>query len=635
MNVSALLAVALVTGTNIGDVRLRGPVADRMDMMIRNHVEKTDPCYLSHPFHSRTETMYFHSEFWGKYMHAAPFFWKYTGNDALKDKIERGVKDMISTQTPDGYIGYYSESKRLGNMTWDVWGCKYTMMGLLSWYDVSGDKAALDAAAKLCDYLIAWFDPKAGHTPLHATGWVAGLASCSVLEPVVWLYERTKEPRFLEFAKYVLAESAVDNPDGDPKMKSSGPELLESGANGVPVAKRSPYGAGRHNRRKAYEMMSCYQGYLDYYEATGDEKVFRAALNSANDIITNELNLAGSGAVREFWYYGKAKQHLPYLKNQETCVTTTWMRLCEKLLFLTGDPKYADELERSFYNAYLGALKADGSFFATYTPLGGYRCGGQNHCFMFTNCCNANGPRGFIAFLEAFLRAAGDGVYLNFYNSAEACIEVPAIGKNVLLDIYTIYPKEGEVKIWNRTKGENTFALKLRIPAWSAKTVVKVNDKTVAEKPVAGTYFEMRRLWKEGDRIDIEFDMTVKPHLLDHAIAFTSGPVLLARDNRFGDGDVAEVVRYDVVDANHATPWLAGTDRAKPPLKFAFKVERVLNPDMAMCWSCDLPLGSHWENPDGRRFTTVRFCDYASAGNQWSPLNYYRTWLPVEYTPWE
>ena len=82
-------------------------------------------------------------------------------------------------------------------MTWDVWGCKYTMMGLLSWYDASGDKASLDAAAKLCDYLIAWFDPKAGHTPLHATGWVSGLASCSVLEPVMWLYARTKEPRFL------------------------------------------------------------------------------------------------------------------------------------------------------------------------------------------------------------------------------------------------------------------------------------------------------------------------------------------------------------------------------------------------------------------------------------------------------
>ena len=76
-----------------------------MEKMIRNHVTATDPCYLSHPFHSRTETAYFHSEFWGKYMHAAPYFWKYTGCEKLKANIERGVKDMISSQTPDGYLG--------------------------------------------------------------------------------------------------------------------------------------------------------------------------------------------------------------------------------------------------------------------------------------------------------------------------------------------------------------------------------------------------------------------------------------------------------------------------------------------------------------------------------------------------
>lgn len=622
-------------GAQVGDVRLYGPVADRMDKMIRNHVTATDPCYLSHPFHSRTESVYFHSEFWGKYMHSAPYFWKYTDCEKLKANIERGVKDMISTQTPDGYLGYYDEKHRLGNMTWDVWGCKYTMMGLLTWYDVSGDKSALDAAAKLCDYLIDWFDPKKGHIPLHETGWVAGLASCSVLEPVVWVYERTKEPRFLEFAKYVLAESAVDNPDGDPKKRKAGPELLESGAAGVPVADRSPYGHGRFNRRKAYEMMSCYQGYLDYYEVTGDEKVFRAALNTANDIITNELNLAGSGAVREYWYRGRALQHLPYTKYQETCVTTTWMRLAEKLLALTGDPKYADEIERSFYNAYLGALNRDCSFFSTYTPLAGYRCGGQNHCFMFTNCCNANGPRGFLVFLETLLRASGDAAVINFYNSAKMSIELPATKQRVDFDMYTLYPKDGNVKLWNRTKGEQEFSLKLRIPAWSDRTVVKVNDKAVAEAPTAGTYYELRRKWNEGDRIEIDFDMTVKPHLLDHAVAFTSGPVLLARDNRFNDGDVGEVVRYSVVNSNFATPWLEGTDRATPPIKYGFKTERVLDPDLWMSWSCDLPIGCHWENPDGKRFTTVRFCDYASAGNTWSPMNYYRTWLPVEYMPWE
>jgi DUF1680 family protein len=48
----------------------------------------------------------------------------------------------------------------------------------------------------------------------------------------------------------------------------------------------------------------------------------------------------------------------------ETCVTTTWMKLCDNLLRLTGDPGFADEMERSAYNALLSAAVPDGSSFA-------------------------------------------------------------------------------------------------------------------------------------------------------------------------------------------------------------------------------------------------------------------------------
>lgn len=630
-----ILAAALTAGGGIGEVRLHGPVGDRMDAVIANHVAKTDPCYLSHPFHSHTETMYFHTEFWGKYMQAAPYFWKYSGDSKLRDSIERGVRDMISTQTPDGYIGHYNDAKRLGVMTWDVWGCKYTLLGLLCWYDVSGDKAALDAAVRLGDYLAKWFDPKAGHAPLHETGWVAGLASCSLLEPIVGLYVRTRETRFLEFAKYILAECDVDDPTPD-KRGSMGPALIRQGLAGIPVAERSAWKhGGRSNRRKAYEMMSCYQGILDFGEATGNVDCFTAAKNTVEDIITNEVNLAGSGAAREFWYHGACKQHLPYTCNQETCVTTTWMRLLERMFVLTGDPRYADQIERAFYNAFLGALRRDGAYFATYSPLGGYRCGGQNHCFMFTNCCNANGPRGFLVLLEAMLRAEGDSVYLSFYNSAEASVTLPANGRRVDLDVYTLYPKDGSVTVWNRTKGTNDFALRLRIPAWSSNTVVKINGKAIDAVPQAGTFFELRRRWTEGDSVELSLDMTVRAHLADHAIAFTSGPVLLARDSRFNDGDISEVVRYNVIDANYATPWLAGTDRATKPHRLVFDPERVSVPGIWMSWTGRLPIGCHGENEDGKRWSVVRFCDYASAGGEWAPENYFRTWLPVEYMAWE
>ncbi len=87
----------------------------------------------------------------------------------------------------------------------------------------------------------------------------------------------------------------------------------------------------------------------------------RAALLTARDIAATEVNLAGGCASSEAWYHGADKQHVAYERVQETCVTTTWMRLCERLLAETDDPVWADYLERAFYNAYLGALKADGA----------------------------------------------------------------------------------------------------------------------------------------------------------------------------------------------------------------------------------------------------------------------------------
>ena len=65
-----------------------------------------------------------------------------------------------------------------------------------------------------------------------------------------------------------------------------------------------------------------------------------------------------------------------------------------------------------------------------------------------------------------------------------------------------------------------------------------------------------------------------------------------------------------------------------------FDVEHFSNMDgMRMVVSAKLPMGGHDENLDRRSFATVKFCDYASAGNLWSPSNYYRVWIPLTRNP--
>ena len=634
----AAMAASADSLDNIGNVKLKGPLGERLDRMIQGHVAGTDVDYITAPFMEKTETKrWWQSEFWGKYMHSAVPYAKYLGNgergtgndgsgmgkgDALRRSIDRGIDRMISSQEECGYIGNYPDELRCGE-GWDVWGMKYTMMGLLHYYDLergtgNGERAqrALEAAKKLCDYVIGEIGPggKRGHE-LWQTGNWSGYASSSILEPVVWLYNRTKDRKYLDFAAYIV--KGMSEP-------AKGPRLVDMALKGVSVADRneSDYktDAGwayvcKYGRSKAYEMMSCYQGILDYVEAAGGlepgnvklEDLKKAAVASAEDIVKEEINLAGGCACSEAWFHGAKKQHLPYLRLQETCVTTTWMRFCEKLLSVTGDPKWADELEKTFYNAYLAAMKPDGREFAGYTPLSGSRWHGQHHCYMHTDCCTANGPRGFLCFLRELCRNDGKTATFNFYASA--------LVKG--FDMYSLYPRNNMARIVSHTEGR--LEMRLRIPAWSEKTVVTLNG--VKQQGVkAGSYFSIDREWKLGDIVTIEFDMPVVAHKLDHVVAFTRGPVLLARDSRFNDGDMTEPFRVGIKDGQRMD---------------CFAPVHVPSDDFWMAFTATLPIGSHHENPEGANRAEVKFCDYMSAGGLWRPDNYYRTWFPEEYNQFE
>ena len=635
---------------NIGETRLKGPLGEKLDRMVAGHVIGTDVDYITAPFLEKTETKgWWQTEFWGKWMHSAVPYSVYTGSAALGASIDHGIDRMLASQEKNGYIGNYPDELRCGE-GWDVWGMKYTMMGLLHYYDLAkaretvGDKSsssrkdvnlhsptqisnsnsstkALEAAKRLCDYVIAEIGPNGRRgRELWQTGNWSGYASSSILEPVVWLYRRTNDKKYLDFATYIV--KGMTEP-------AKGPRLLDLALKGVSVADRneSDYTQDadwayvcKYGRSKAYEMMSCYQGLLDYVEVKsggvesggvegeGLKNILKAALMTADDIVKEEINLAGGCACSEAWYHGAKKQHLPYLRLHETCVTTTWMRFCEKLLEVTDDPKWADELEKTFYNAYLAAMKMDGTEFAGYTPLSGNRWHGQNHCFMHTDCCTANGPRGFLCFLKELCRNDGKTATFNFYASA--------LVKG--FDMYSLYPRANYARIVSHTEGQ--LAMRLRIPAWSAKTVVKVNGAAQdGVKP--GSYFTMSRNWKLGDIVEITFDMPVVAHVIDHSVAFTRGPVLLARDSRFADGDMTEVFRRgEIADGQRMD---------------GFSAVRTPSDDIWMVFSATLPVGPHHANPEGANGLAVRFCDYASAGNLWQPDNYYRTWFPIEYGPGE
>ena len=602
---------ALPTAT-MDDVRLYGPVADRMNACIANHVCATDPMYYAREFRYPAEPGAWQTEFWGKYMLSAVPFAYYTSDAALKARIAASVKEVVSNQEPDGYIGNYPKDRR-ADKGWDLWGNKYTMRGLVEWYDYTGDKEALAAAERLARYVMGIFGP--GKRNLNETGCWRGLPSCSMLEVIVRLYERTGNRDYFEFAKYIVLQ--LD--DGE-----RSPQLIRSALAGVLPGERvtdsDPNRMWVLSSRKSYEMMSCYQGLLAWARVSGDKRALEACVKTAETIAATEVNIAGGSSCHENWYGGTAKQTETYIYENETCVVTTWLRLCRELLVATSDPKWADEIEKTFYNAYLGAQRPDGSQFVQYTSLSGRRHQGEDHSRLHTNCCNANGPRGYLAFLTALLTADDDAVMMNLYASGTASVVWPKTGEKISLETYTLYPKMDTASIRYRDREPKRFKLKLRIPSWSADTVVTVKSVDGKPEPVkgakAGEYLAVDREWKCGDQVDIRFDFTPHGHRLNGFAAFTVGPLLLARDARFGRGDISEVLaRWADVD--------------KPQI---FRT-RTQDDCFYATFAGLFPTGVHTKNAGEKYPSIIEFCDYASAGNTWGDDSSFRVWLPVEKKP--
>ena len=102
---------------------------------------------------------------------------------------------MINTQTPDGYIGNYAGDKHL--LSWDIWGRKYCMLGLIAWYDLTRESRALKAAGKIADHLMS--ELQSGNLLIVKMGNHRGMAASSVLEPVSLLYARTGDETLPEF----------------------------------------------------------------------------------------------------------------------------------------------------------------------------------------------------------------------------------------------------------------------------------------------------------------------------------------------------------------------------------------------------------------------------------------------------
>ena len=489
-------------------VRLTGWVGMRIDANEANRLVKLDPARLLEGYRKRPGRQSWDGEHVGKWLHAATLAWVYAGDPALREKLDYVASELTKCQLEDGYLGTYVEKDRWTE--WDVWAHKYNLIGLITYMRYTGNLEPLPACRRMGDLLCRTFGDEPGKRDIIKAGEHVGLAPTSVLEPMVLLYRLTGEPRYLDFCKYILR--AWEHPNG-PKIVST---LL--------TAKR----VDKVGDAKAYEMLSCLNGALEYYRTTGEPRILEACLNAWTDIVRNRLYITGTASYGEVFH---GDFDLPNVANVgETCVTVTWLQFNAQLLRLTGEARFAEQLEHVVLNQLFGAQRCDGSAWGYYVQMEGKKPYTSN---LDGQCCLSSGPRG-VALIPTFaITTDVDGVVVNLYDAGTAKLNLRD-GTPVTLTTSTRYPSDEHIRLLIDPAEQKTFALKVRIPAWCRSSSVRVNDNPVSLDTGADGYVAVTREWKKGDQLELQFKLepgvVVGDHKNQGKVAVLYGPLVLAAD---------------------------------------------------------------------------------------------------------
>ncbi|MCG3198419.1 MAG: hypothetical protein GHCLOJNM_02919 [bacterium] len=534
-------------------------------------------------------------EFVGKYLISAIQARRMVEDPRLEAILREVIGDLIGSQDEDGYLGPFPKDQRLlGN--WDLWGHYHAITALLLWHEDTGDEAAKLAAIRAGDLVCATY-LDTDRRPLQAGSDEMNL---SILTAMGRLHRHTGDDRYLRMMKVVEED-----------WEKAG-DYFRQGLAGIDFY-RIP--------RPRWESLHDLQGLVELYRITGNEDYKTAFVNLWRSIAKFDRHNTGGFST------GEQAIGNPYTPGAiETCCTTAWAALSTDMLQLSGESVAADELELSLFNSILGSQHPSGRWWTYNTPMDGKR-EASAHTIVFQsragtpelNCCSVNAPRGLGVISEWGILKDSDGaLVVNYYGPMRAALDLSP-DLHVEIEQVTDYPVDGRivVVVHPSRPGAAGFPIRLRIPKWSRKTTITSEGFTVDEKIIeaarsgAGNgkgYVTLAREWKDGDRIEIHLDLSLRSWVGDGAaagkVSIYRGPILLAfdqRDNPYDCPDLPALNYSDIAALKGVSP--------EPSDKF---------PPMALV---------EGKGTDDR---TVRLRDFATAGAAGTE---YLSWLPVENAP--
>jgi DUF1680 family protein len=249
------------------------------------------------------------------------------------------------------------------------------------------------------------------------------------------------------------------------------------------------------------------------YILTGNKNYLKASVNAYEYIQENHMQPIGVHSSQEFLL------GICGSVGTETCDVSDFIWSNLWMLRATGKGKYADRIERAFYNAGQQMVSKDYKTHV-YFQMPNQIPGGVDALNKDTVkhlqyrkqhepiCCSRNLTRVLPNFAGHACMATHDGLAMIFYIPSDVSVKLN--GKDVGFKVITEYPFNGETKIIFTNKKPVSFPMKFRIPEWCSAPTFRVNGKNVKKKIDKDRFVTLDGSWKKGTSIEIDFPMTAE-----------------------------------------------------------------------------------------------------------------------------
>lgn len=258
---------------------------------------------------------------------------------------------------------------------------------------------------------------------------------------------------------------------------------------------------------------------VDVAVDTGDDELLDTIIRQWEHTVARRTYLTGGmGSHHDGERFGDDFVLPPDRAYSETCAGIASVMLSWRLLLATGEPRFADLVERTLFNVVATSPAPDGRSFFYANPLlvtvpgavpspdtvSNRAASSLREPWFRVSCCPTNVARTFASLAGYLATADRNGVQIHQYADSVVSTSLDD-GRRIGFKMTTDYPTGGRINIEITETDNQPWALSLRVPGWAEKARLVDGD---SEREVTAGTVTVERRFSAGDRVVLDLPTT-------------------------------------------------------------------------------------------------------------------------------